>query len=173
MILQGRPFKRHLVTDDFAKLEVHCIHSNELEKSTGTSGFMNQSSEKKPQPFSVAALLLVLVLPTVKLRVSKKQSRPNLWGWRDGMCRHPPGLSSLELDCRELLPGPHPSPRSVMPPAFPRETLYFLLPCQCFWGAATVQWPPAWQTWGHGISPCWEDQKEVQNITKCLLPAPC
>lgn len=64
MILQDRQFKRHLVTDDFEKLEVHCKHSNELEKSTGTSGFMNQSSEKTP--FCVAALLLVLVLPTVK-----------------------------------------------------------------------------------------------------------
>lgn len=55
MILQGRQFKRHLVTDDFEKLEVHCIHSNELEKSTGTSGFMNQSSEKNTFCCSVAA----------------------------------------------------------------------------------------------------------------------
>lgn len=60
--MQGRQFKRHLVTDDFSKPEVQYIHSNELEKKlTGTSGVMNKSSEKSP--FSVAMLL---AWPTVK-----------------------------------------------------------------------------------------------------------
>lgn len=53
MILQGRQFKRHLVTDEFSKLEFHCIHSNELENSRDASGFMNQSSEKKPTKHSL------------------------------------------------------------------------------------------------------------------------
>lgn len=155
MILQDRRFKRHLVTDEFSKLEVHCIHSNELKNSTDASGFMYQSSDKNPnKTFSVATLLLLLVLTTAKMQASKRQSGSNLWGWR--MCRCLLGLGNLELVCRELSPGHHLHPRPVMPPAFPGEILYFLSPCQWFCHAATVQWPLAWQTWGQRIAHCWE-----------------
>lgn len=130
-------------------------------------------AQKKTQPTILCCmLLLVLVLPTVKLKASKKQSRSNLWGWRDWMCRQTP--SWAELDCRELLPGLHLHPGSVIPLAFPRETLYFLPPWQWFWGAGAVQRPPARQTWGRCIARSWEDhhqQKKAQNITGCLLPA--
>lgn len=170
MILQGRQLRRHLVTDDFSKL--HCIHSNDLEKSTGTSGSWIGTQKKSS---SIAKLLLVPVLAMVKLKVSKKQSRPNLWGWRHERADTLQGWAVWNWTAGNLclvfigIPGPDAS-------CLPKEDPIFLTAMPMVLGCSCCAVATGLVNLEHCIACCWEDhhqQKQAQNITKCLLPAPC
>lgn len=66
-----------------------------LKKKHRHIWFHESELRKKNQPTILCCmLLLVLVLPTVKLKASKKQSRSNLWGWRDWVCRQTPSWTA-------------------------------------------------------------------------------